>query len=51
MEEAMFGMGCFWGVERMFWKLDGVWLTMAGYAAGHTFEPDLRGGLLGPHRP
>ncbi len=36
MEEAMFGMGCFWGVERMFWKLDGVWLTMAGYAAGQT---------------
>jgi peptide-methionine (S)-S-oxide reductase len=35
-EVAMFGMGCFWGVERMFWKLDGVWLTMVGYAAGHT---------------
>ena len=39
MQEAMFGMGCFWGVERMFWKLDGVWLTMAGYAAGHTPNP------------
>ena len=39
MAEAMFGMGCFWGVERMFWKLDGVWLTMAGYAAGHTKNP------------
>jgi len=39
MNEAMFGMGCFWGVERMFWKLDGVWLTMAGYAAGHTPNP------------
>jgi len=39
MKEAMFGMGCFWGVERMFWKLDGVWLTMAGYAAGHTPNP------------
>ena len=35
-EVAIFGMGCFWGVERMFWKLDGVWLTMVGYAAGHT---------------
>ena len=34
-EVAIFGMGCFWGVERMFWKLDGVWLTMVGYAAGH----------------
>ncbi len=38
-EAAIFGMGCFWGVERMFWKLDGVWLTMAGYAAGHTENP------------
>ena len=36
MAEAMFGMGCFWGVERMFWKLDGVWLTMVGYAGGLT---------------
>ncbi|MCH2166085.1 MAG: peptide-methionine (S)-S-oxide reductase MsrA [Oceanicola sp.] len=39
MEEAMFGMGCFWGVERMFWKLDGVWLTMVGYAGGYTPNP------------
>jgi len=36
MEEAMFGMGCFWGVERIFWQIDGVWLTMVGYAAGIT---------------
>lgn len=36
MQEAMFGMGCFWGVERMFWKLDGIYLTMVGYAGGYT---------------
>lgn len=39
MEVALFGMGCFWGVERMFWKLPGVWLTMAGYAGGYTPNP------------
>ena len=38
-EVVVFGMGCFWGVERMFWKLDGVYLTMVGYAAGHTENP------------
>jgi peptide-methionine (S)-S-oxide reductase len=40
--EAMFGMGCFWGVERMFWQVPGVWLTMVGYAAGHTPNPTYR---------
>ena len=39
MQEAMFGMGCFWGVERMFWGIEGVWLTMVGYAAGYTPNP------------
>ena len=38
-ETAMFGMGCFWGVERKFWSVEGVWLTMVGYAAGHTPNP------------
>ena len=38
-EVVIFGMGCFWGVERMFWKLDGVYLTMVGYAAGFTPNP------------
>ncbi|MBM9596406.1 peptide-methionine (S)-S-oxide reductase MsrA [Roseitranquillus sediminis] len=42
MEVAIFGMGCFWGVERMFWKLPGVHLTMVGYAAGHTPNPTYR---------
>ena len=39
MQQAMFGMGCFWGVERLFWQLDGVYLTMVGYAAGYTPNP------------
>ncbi|MCO8144174.1 peptide-methionine (S)-S-oxide reductase MsrA [Rhodovulum tesquicola] len=39
MEEAVFGMGCFWGVERKFWQLPGVWMTAAGYAGGFTPNP------------
>lgn len=39
MEQAMFGMGCFWGVERMFWNLDGVWISRVGYSAGHMPNP------------
>ena len=39
MAEAMFGMGCFWGIERVFWQTPGVWLTMVGYAAGFTPNP------------
>ena len=39
MAEAMFGMGCFWGVERKFWQAPGVWLTMVGYAGGFTPNP------------
>lgn len=39
MAQAMFGMGCFWGVERIFWQIEGVWLTMVGYAGGFTPNP------------
>ena len=39
MAEAMFGMGCFWGIERIFWQTPGVWLSMVGYAAGFTPNP------------
>ena len=39
---AMFGMGCFWGVERKFWQLPGVHATAAGYAGGATPNPTYR---------
>ncbi|MEZ5839763.1 MAG: peptide-methionine (S)-S-oxide reductase MsrA [Hyphomicrobiales bacterium] len=39
LETAMFGMGCFWGAEKGFWKLPGVHVTAVGYAAGRTPNP------------
>jgi peptide-methionine (S)-S-oxide reductase len=39
LEQAMFGLGCFWGAERKFWEADGVWVTAVGYAAGITPNP------------
>ncbi len=39
MEMAMFGLGCFWGAERIFWKQPGVFTTAVGYAAGATPNP------------
>jgi len=39
MQTAMFGLGCFWGAERKFWELDGVYSTAVGYAAGYTPNP------------
>ncbi|HEX4905493.1 MAG TPA: peptide-methionine (S)-S-oxide reductase MsrA [Acidimicrobiales bacterium] len=38
-EQAVFGLGCFWGAERKFWQLDGVYTTAAGYAGGITPNP------------
>ncbi len=39
LESAMFAMGCFWGAERIFWELDGVYSTFVGYAGGTTPNP------------
>jgi peptide-methionine (S)-S-oxide reductase len=39
MQLAMFGLGCFWGAERKFWQVDGVYSTAVGYAAGYTPNP------------
>ena len=38
-QQALFGLGCFWGAEKMFWQLDGVYSTAVGYAAGYTPNP------------
>jgi len=39
LREAVFGLGCFWGAERLFWQLPGVYATAAGYAGGFTQNP------------
>jgi peptide-methionine (S)-S-oxide reductase len=39
MKKALFGLGCFWGAERIFWKIPGVSVTAVGYAAGETANP------------
>lgn len=39
LETAMFGMGCFWGVEKIFWPLAGIWVTAVGYSGGTTSNP------------
>ncbi|MBN8281355.1 MAG: peptide-methionine (S)-S-oxide reductase MsrA, partial [Gammaproteobacteria bacterium] len=40
LREAVFGLGCFWGAERKFWQVPGVYSTAVGYAAGFTPNPD-----------
>lgn len=50
IELAMLGLGCFWGAEKLFWKVPGVVSTQVGYAAGHTRNPMYRevcGGMTG----
>ncbi len=39
MQKALFGLGCFWGAERVFWQAPGVWVTAVGYAGGSTPNP------------
>jgi peptide-methionine (S)-S-oxide reductase len=39
LETALFGLGCFWGAERVFWQIDGVHVTAVGYSGGHTPNP------------
>ena len=40
--QALFGLGCFWGAERKFWQLNGVYTTAVGYAGGYTPNPTYR---------
>tara|TARA_R110002167_G_scaffold110677_9_gene281566 strand:+ start:80190 stop:80831 length:642 start_codon:yes stop_codon:yes gene_type:complete len=50
MQSAVFALGCFWGAERVFWRLDGVFSTAVGYAGGHTPNPtyqEVCGGMTG----
>lgn len=42
LESLVVGMGCFWGAERKFWELDGVYTTAVGYAQGFTANPEYR---------
>ena len=42
IQTAVFGLGCFWGAERKFWQLPGVYATAVGYAGGHTEHPGYR---------
>ncbi len=51
VEQAVFGMGCFWGAERIFWQAPGVYTTAVGYAGGITPNPTYEEVCSGQHRP
>ena len=40
LQQAVFGIGCFWGAEEIYWQLPGVWTTAVGYTGGYTAHPD-----------
>jgi hypothetical protein len=42
MERALFGTGCFWGAERRFWQLPGIYVTAVGYAGGKSQNPNYK---------
>ena len=46
LEQAVFGLGCFWGAERKFWQTPGVYTTAVGYAGGYTRNPSTRKSVL-----
>ena len=51
LAEAVFGLGCFWGAEKLFWQLPGVYSTAVGLRRRVHTQSDLRRGVLRPHGP
>ena len=51
MQSIVFGLGCFWGAERIFWNLEGVYVTAVGYFVRRHQKPDLSGSMHRTNRP